>query len=257
MRIGILGTGAIGSEIARAVAAWPEVVSVALCDLDANRAAKVAAAAGPKGRVVGTGVDLIEACDLFVETATQEAAKEWAPRALEAGRDVLMLSLGALADDAFHASLEALARAKRRKVYLPSGAICGIDLVKAASFAELKSVTLVTTKPPAGLGVDVDKWTVVFEGSAREAVRRFPKNVNVALCLSLAGLGPDETRVQVVADPLSTRNQHKVIVEGAFGRARIEVENLPSPDNPKTSYLASLSAIATLRRILEPIQVGA
>lgn len=257
MRIGILGTGAIGGEIARAVSSWPEITAIALFDQDAARAKKVAAACGPKATIVGDGLALIERCDLLIETATQEAAKQWAPRALEAGRDVLLLSIGAFVDDAFKANVERLARAHRRKVYLPSGAICGIDLIRAASLAELKSVTLVTTKPPAGLGVDVDKWTVIFDGPAREAVQKFPKNVNVAMCLSLAGLGPDATKVQVVADPLTTRNQHKVIVEGAFGRARIEVENLPSPDNPKTSYLASLSAIATLRRILDPIQVGA
>lgn len=257
MRIGILGTGAIGGEIARAVAKWPEVEAIALFDVDAERAKKVASQCAGRAKVVDSGVDLIENSDVFIETATQEAAKAWAPRALEAGRDVLMLSIGALADDAFRAKIEALARSRKRKVYLPSGAIGGIDLIRAASLAELKSVTLVTTKPPAGLGVAVDKWTVVFDGPAREAVAKFPKNVNVAMCLSLAGLGADATKVQVVADPLSTRNQHKVIVEGAFGRARIEVENLPSPDNPKTSYLASLSAIATLRRILDPIQVGA
>ena len=139
----------------------------------------------------------------------------------------------------------------------PSGAICGVDGLKAGALAGIKSVTLVTTKPPKSLGLKVEKWTIVFDGTAREAVKRFPQNVNVAACLSIAGIGFDETRVQVVADPLATRNQHKIIMEGAFGRIRVEVENLPSPTNPKTSHLASLSAIATLKRALDPVQVGA
>lgn len=211
----------------------------------------------PSARIAGSLEEVVEGSDVVVEAATAAAAREVVPMALEAGRDVLMMSIGALVDEAFYGRLRSLAAGNGAKIYLPSGAMAGIDGVKAGALGGLKSVTLVTTKPPRSLGVDVDKWTVVFSGSAREAIRLFPKNVNVAVCLSLAGLGADETWVQVVADPLATHNEHKLIVEGAFGRMRLELMNLPHPDNPKSSFLASLSAIATLRRIVDPVQIGA
>lgn len=256
MRIGILGTGAIGTEVARWAHRDDQVEGLFLYDIRTEAASRLAAELD-NAVVVDDADALIAASDLIVEAATAEAARDVVPKALEAKKDVLMMSIGALVDDAFHDEVRKAAKANGVKVYLPSGAIAGIDGVKAGKLGGIKSVTLVTTKPPEGLGVAVDKWTLLFSGPAREAIRLYPKNVNVAVCLSLAGLGPDETWVQVVADPMATRNQHKIIVEGEFGRIRAEIENLPHPDNPKTSYLASLSAIATLKRILEPIQIGA
>ncbi|HEC88986.1 MAG TPA: DUF108 domain-containing protein, partial [Thermoplasmatales archaeon] len=107
------------------------------------------------------------------------------------------------------------------------------------------------------LGKSYDRRTVIFRGNAREAVKLFPKNINVAANLSIAGIGFDRTKVEIVADPVVTRNSHKILAHGKFGRLRAEVENMPNPNNPKSSYLASLSAIATLKRILNPIQIGA
>lgn len=220
-------------------------------------AARRVASEVPSAHVAGSMAEVVESADVVVEAATVEAARTIVPAALGAGRDVLMMSIGALVDEAFFMEMRALAAQNGAKLYLPSGAMAGIDGLKAGTIGGLKSVTLVTTKPPASLGMSVDKWTVVFSGSAREAIERFPKNVNVAVCLSLAGLGADETWVQVVADPLATHNEHKLIVEGAFGRMRLELMNLPHPENAKTSYLASLSAIATLKRIVDPVQIGA
>lgn len=255
MRIGIVGTGAIGTEVAKAAATMERVSAIVVHDV---RPEAVSALTGqvPDAVAVDTLEALVDQVDLVVETATVEAARTIVPQALTAGRDVLMMSIGAFVDDAFHDEMRRLAADHGARIWLPSGAVAGIDGVRAGAIAGLKSVTLVTTKPPAGLGVEVDQWTVLFSGSAREAIARYPKNVNVAVCLSLVGLGADETNVQVVADPLATHNQHKIIAEGAFGRIRVEVENLPHPDNPKTSFLASLSAIATLHRILDPIQIG-
>ena len=116
---------------------------------------------------------------------------------------------------------------------------------------------LVTTKPPASLNKEVNKRTVVYNGNAREAVKKFPRNINVAANLSLAGVGLDKTRVEIVADPVATRISHKILAHGKFGRLRAEVENMPNPRNPGSSYMASLSAIATLKRIIDPIQIGA
>lgn len=254
MRLGILGCGAIGGAIARFAADEIQIDDVVLYDQETDRADVLAEATGAQA---AESVDaMVEASDLVVEAASQQAARDHLLPILEAGRSVVVLSMGALADDAFRDRLEGAARAHAVKVYLPSGAVAAVDGLKAGALAGVKSVTLVTTKPPAGLGVEVDRWTTLFDGSARDAVEKYPQNVNVAACLSIAGIGFDRTRVQVVADPMATRNSHKVILEGDFGRIRCEVENLPSPENPKTSWLASLSAMATLKRILEPIQVG-
>jgi aspartate dehydrogenase len=255
-RLGILGCGAIGHELARFAQHEPGVSSVPLYDIKRDHA-QALAERYPKAAVMSSVDELIEASDLVAETASQEAARTHVPAILEAGRDVMILSMGALADDAFRRHLVATARERGARIYLPSGAVAAVDGLKAGSLAAIKSVTLVTTKPPAGLGVTVDRWTVLFDGTAREAVAAYPQNVNVAACLSIAGIGFDRTRVQVVADPLATNNSHKIIIEGDFGRIRCEVENLPSPANPKTSWLASLSAIATLKRVLDPVQVGA
>lgn len=256
MRLGILGCGAIGTELFAFAAKEREIQAILLYDLLPQRAVALARRSR-KARAVTDGAELLLGSDFFIEAASQDAARDWLPKVVAAGLPVLTMSLGALADDGFRRRLVASAKRRGVKIYLPSGAVCGVDGLKAGALAGLKSVTLVTTKPPATLGLKVDKWTIVFDGPAREAVKRFPQNVNVAAVLSIAGLGFDKTRVQVVADPLATRNQHKIIVEGAFGRLRVELENLPSPKNPKTSYLASLSAIATLQRLLEPVQLGA
>lgn len=256
MKLGIIGCGSIGTALVEFAAAEPRIASILLFDVVAARATQLAKHS-PKCRVATTGPALVDEADLVVEAASQEAAREFLPLSIERGRSVLCMSMGALVDDAWREGLLRRAQATGARLYLPSGAVCGIDGLKAGALGGLKSVTLVTTKPPASLGLKVDKWTLVFDGNAREAVQKFPQNINVAACLSLAGIGFDQTRVQIAADPLATRNQHKVIIEGAFGRARIEVENLPSPSNPKTSYLASLSAIATLKRLLEPLQLGA
>lgn len=256
MRVGIVGCGAIGSDLARFAAAQTEIASVLLFDQVSERAESLARGLS-KTKVARSGDALVRDSDLVIECASQEAARVFLPLAINAGRSVMSLSMGVFADDKFRVSLVESARKNHAKIYLPSGAIAAVDALKAAALSRITSVTLVTTKPPAALGVKAEKWTLLFDGPAREAVRKFPQNVNVAACLALAGVGFDLTRVQVVADPLATRNQHKVIIEGDFGRIRTEVENLPSPANPKTSYLAILSAMATLRRILDPVQLSA
>ena len=250
-----MGCGAIGTEVARAASQMDGIDELLAWDIDPDALRLVAKL--PRTRAASGGTELVRACDLVVEAANAGVVRSEVRLALELGKKVMLLTVGALADDALREELVQLARAKGGKIYVPSGAVMGVDGVKAASAGDLKSVTLVTTKPPAGLDKKVDRWTLLFSGPAREAVERFPKNVNVAATLSLAGLGFDQTHVQVAIDPLATRNSHKVIIEGSFGRARIEVENLPSPTNPATSYLASLSTIALLRRIVSPVEIGA
>jgi aspartate dehydrogenase len=255
VKVGIVGTGAIGSEVARAASAMDGVREVVLFDIDPDATLQLRGL--PRTRVAASAAALVDAVDLVVECANKGVVQTTVRDALAKGKKVMLLTIGAMADDPLREELVGLARRHGGKIYLPSGAVMGVDGVKAAAESDLKSVTLVTTKPPAGLQKGTDRWTMLFSGPARDAIAQFPKNVNVAATLSLAGLGFDQTHVQVAIDPLATRNSHKVIIEGSFGRARIEVENLPSPSNPATSYLASLSAIALLRRIVSPIEIGA
>ena len=184
---------------------------------------------------------------------------------MASGRDLMVMSTGALLDAELHDRLEAASAESGCRVYAPSGALGGIDAIRA-SRRELEEVTLTTRKPPASL-VDsatgesmagVTSATVVFEGSAREAVARFPFNINVAATLSLAGLGPERTRVRIIADPDAAGNNHEVYASGRSGTLRFTMENVPHPDNPMTSHLAALSAIETLRGICEGgVRVGA
>ncbi len=255
MRIGIVGCGAIGSEMAHAAEDMEDIAEIWLHDVDPDAVESLSHLS--KAHVAKDAADLVARVELLVECANKGVVQTAVKDILGKGGSAMLLTVGALADDELRNELVALARAHGGRLYIPSGAVMGIDGLRGAAESELKSVTLVTTKPNAGLDREVDKWTLLFNGSARDAVKAFPKNVNVAATLSMAGLGFDNTWVQVAVDPLATLNSHKVIIEGAFGRARIEVENLPSPHNPRTSHLASLSAIALLRRIVSPIQIGA
>ncbi len=254
MNLGIIGCGAIGSDVARYAGEMLEIEKIYLHDIIAERAERLAKEL--KKAEMGKVEEFLERVDVVFEAASQKAVEEYGEMVLEAGKDLVIMTIGSLFDDDLRHRLVDIARKKKCKIYLPSGAVCGIDGIKAAMIGGLDEVTLVTTKPPSSLGKDMDKRTIIFDGSAREAVKKFPRNINVAACLSIAGKGFDDTTVKIVADPVVARNSHKILAHGKFGRLRAEVENLPNPHNPKSSYLASLSAIATLRRIVEPIQIG-
>jgi aspartate dehydrogenase len=254
MKLGIIGCGAIGSDVAIAINTMPQIEAFYLFDKDPASSQKLAGKC-PKATLAHSVDDFLPHVDVVFEAASQEAVIQYASKVLEAGKDLIMMTIGSLFDPKLQQRLEELAREHHCRIYLPSGAVCGIDGIFAARMAQLDSVTLVTTKPPESLGIKVERRTIVFEGNAREAVKQFPKNINVAACLSLAGLGFDKTRVQIVADPVSTRINHRILAHGKFGRLRAEVENMPNPNNPKSSYMASLSAIAVLRKISEPIQI--
>ena len=255
MKLGIIGCGAIGSDVAKAADTMQDIEKIYLFDIK-REAEEQLHETLEKSEVV-TVDTLIEKADVVFEAASQEAVKQYAEKVLLAGKDLIIMSIGSLIDDVFRKKIEATARKQNCKIYLPSGAVCGIDGILSASIDTLDEVTLVTTKPPKSLGKNYDKRTVIFRGYAREAVKLFPKNINVAANLSIAGIGFDKTKVEIVADPVATRISHKILAHGRFGRLRAEVENMPNPNNPKSSYMASLSAIATLKRILNPIQIGA
>jgi len=255
MNLGIIGCGAIGTDVALAADEMKEIEKIYLQDIEKEKA--IYLKKNLKKAEIKPVKEFLENIDVVFEAASQQAVDEYAIDILQAGKDLVIMSVGSLFDDEYRKELEETARIKHCKIYLPSGAVCGIDGILSASIDAVDEVTLVTTKPPKSLGKNYGKRITVFEGSAREAVEEFPRNINVAASLSLAGVGFDRTKVQIVADPVAIRINHKILAHGKFGRLRAEVENMPNPNNPKSSYMASLSAIATLKRIINPIQIGA
>jgi len=255
MILGIIGCGAIGSDVANAAEHMNEIKKIYIFDINEKASQKLCKSV--KKAKIKPVKEFLKEVDVVFEAASQGAVEEYAEDVVRAGKDLVIMSVGSLLDGKFRKKIEDAARQKHCKIYLPSGAVCGIDGVLSASVDYIDEVTLVTTKPPESLGKKFDRRTIVFNGYAREAVKNFPMNINVAASLSLAGVGFDKTRVQIVADPVETRISHKILAHGKFGRLRAEVENMPNPNNPKSSYMASLSAIATLKRIINPIQIGA
>ena len=267
MKVGIIGCGAIGSEIAAACAGTlnDKVSLAALYDIDGKKAKALSSRLLKENITVSSLDDLFEKADLVIESASAAAAREVLKKALECSKSAMIMSTGGLIDS--KTFLEE-ARKKNINVYFPSGAVCGIDGLKAAGISGIKKVTLTTRKPPKGLAgapylieksIDLSSVRgeeVVFEGSALEAVKGFPKNINVSSVLSLAGIGPDKTAVRIVTSPAYSTNTHEVEITGDFGRITARTENVPSEKNPKTSKLAILSAIATLRGIVESVRIG-
>jgi len=270
MRLGLIGCGTIGGAVAAAVleGKLPGTDLIGIVDLVESEAAlKLSTRAGcPFWTEITPLLSLRP--DLIVEAASQAAARAFAPTVLGAGIDLMIVSAGALSDAKLLAKLDAAASLRGARVHVPSGAIGGVDIIRAAAVAGLDECMLTTTKPPQALagapcisamGIELEAITeaqVIYEGAAAEAVRLFPQNVNVAATISLAGIGLQRTVVRIVADPAATRNTHEIFLRGAFGEATVRLVNLPSPGNPKSSYLASLSVIAALQRISRPLQLG-
>ncbi|MCG2727317.1 MAG: aspartate dehydrogenase [Candidatus Methanoperedenaceae archaeon] len=268
LKIGVIGCGAIGTEICKAVdSGIINARLVAVYDRIPEHCERLLASLNHKPKI-SSPRELISAADIAVECASQKAVRELGLMVLEQGKDLMVLSVGAFMDSGLLERFVRAAKEHHCKIYIPSGAVAGIDGLKSASVASIDKVVLSTTKNPDGLmgapfvlehNIDLASFrekTLLFEGSAQDAVRAFPANVNIAASLSLAGIGAKETQVRVFVDPEATKNIHELVVEGDFGKFTCRVENIPSPDNPKTSFLAALSAIATLKKITEPLQIG-
>jgi len=270
MRVGIVGCGAIGVEISKAVDEDERMELVFLIDRHPEKVEALLHTLKKKPKFVRFSSEgfeeLLPHIDLLVECASQFAVREFVLPALRAGKDVLILSVGALVDVELFEEVERNAKENDCRVFIPSGAIVGIDGLKSGHVRRIYHVRLRTRKPPLSFRgnkhvsfkelVEINEPKVLFRGSAKDAVQLFPENVNVAASLSLAGIGIEKTEVEIVADPSIDKNIHEVEVEGEFGRFVTVVENVPSPSNPKTSYLAALSAIATLKGIVSNIKVG-
>lgn len=263
--VGIGGFGAIGREIARHLDRG--VPGLQLAAVSARDPAGAAARMTDFRRAVPAMPisQLANAADVVVECAPAAVFREVAEPALKAGRVLLPLSVGALL---VHDDLVELAKETHARIVVPTGALLGLDAVRAAAEGNIRSVTMVTRKPPGGLagapyllehGIDLSnlkKPQKVFEGSAREGAIGFPANVNVAAALSLAGIGPDRTRLEIWADPEISRNTHHIEVEADSARFEMTIENVPSDANPRTGKITALSALAALKGLNSTLKVG-
>ncbi|MDI5935893.1 aspartate dehydrogenase [Halomonas kalidii] len=203
---------------------------------------------------------------VVVETAGHEAVRRYARTALEHGSDFMVVSVGAFCDSALLDAVTEAARCRGRRLIVPSAAIAGLDRIAAAAQGPLERVTLTTRKPVrawrgtfAEEVVDLNRVTqptLIFEGDARESSRVFPESVNVAAALSLAGVGFEATAVRVLVDPTIEKNVHEVAARGLFGEVRIEVQNTPSPHNPKTGYIVAMSVARALKNLSSPLVIG-
>jgi aspartate dehydrogenase len=262
--VGVVGLGAIGRQVCRALDdGIPGLRLAGGLARDQAAASRFLGGLGSSPPLLPLP-DLIAASDIVVEASTQAHLEEIAPRALAAGRDLVVLSCGGLLG---RTEWVDLAEANGCRILVPSGAIAGLDGVKGARVGAVTSVTMETRKPPRGLAgapyieqqrIDlgaITTETLIFEGPAVEACRAFPANVNVLAALSLAGIGPERTRIKIYAVPGLERNVHRVTIQGEFGRLTVEIENVPS-ENPRTGKLSYLSTIALLRDLAAPLRVG-
>lgn len=261
MKIGLIGNGAI----ARVVTSHCEASSGRLTLVGALVLPEDGDSVGQHPTVHALSDLLALKPDLVVECAGQKAVAQYGVSVLTSGRDLMVISVGALADEALQVALNAAGEANGAKVIIPAGALAGLDAITAAKADGLSRVSLKTRKPPQSWsgapgveGVDLNAIsdpTAIFTGTAGEAARAFPKNANVAAALALAGIGLEATEVQLIADPSVSRNIHRIEAEGGFGRLTVEVEAEPSPNNPKTSHLAALSIVRQLDRLTDVIGI--
>lgn len=265
--IGIVGCGAIGSRMAKSIKKdfKKDCQLKALYDIDLKKADQLAKSLSLR-KIVKTSIrELIKNCDCMVEAVSAKNTHTIIRQALEAKKSVLSMSVGKLlnASDLFR-----LANQNKCHLLLPSGAIAGIDAIKAASLAGIDTITLTTRKPLAGFygnpylikkGVDpskIKKETVLFEGNVAAAVKIFPQNINVAATLALASQSRRKITVRIITSPKYKTNSHEIELTGAFGRIRTQTDNVVCPDNPKTSYLAVLSGLQTLKQYCSGVFIG-
>jgi aspartate dehydrogenase len=273
-KVGIIGYGSIGKEIIAAAKREeiPNAKIVALFDKEPQ----VISSAGQDNAELHLFSDfnkfyespVYSSLDIIIECASKDAVREFSKRIIKSKKDLLVLSVGGFSDQKFLSELQDLSIFNNAKIWIPTGAIAGLDSIRSVR-KYLDSLTITTTKHPKSFAGapyfknskikldDISKETVLFEGSAITAIELFPANVNVAVSIALAGIGLENTRVKIIADPMISVNKHEILCKGSFGEIHVIVQNIPSPTNPKTSYLASLSAIECLRGLCnENFRIG-
>lgn len=265
--IAIIGCGAIGSELARNIdkKIIPNCSLSIIFDIDQKKLKNVYENLQNKPVIFSNFKEFIEShdfkkIDLVVEAASIDAASNYVIDILRKGKDMMIMSIGVFSDYEFYKEIVQFLKVKSTNVFLPSGAIGGIDIIRSIK-NHIESITLITTKNNKSLKgapfflnnkIDIDKIKqkqLIFDGNADDAIKQFPSNVNVSALISLAGVGFKRTSVKVIVDPNEYDNIHEINVKWKFGEFTIKVINKPSVENPKTSYLAILSATECLRSI--------
>ena len=253
MKVGIIGCGAIANIITSSIVPENNGIDIKyFFDKDVERAENLASFAG--GVAVLNFEDMLDDVDLVLECASPDSVKYFAPIVLEHGCDMIIMSIGAFMDIDFYENVKKIAKENNAKIHLPSGAVVGLDGIKAVADFGLDEVSLVTRKSPRSLGKEIDEEEVLFEGKASQAVKEFPLNINVAATISLA-CGQD-IDVKIIVDPNVDRNVHEITAKGSFGEFKTTTKNYPCAANPKTSMLAALSSIRLLKSFNETISVG-
>ncbi|UYO94012.1 aspartate dehydrogenase [Pollutimonas sp. M17] len=263
IRVGIAGFGAIGRSVARHIAQGIEGIRLAAVGVR-NPQQPPEFDWGGQAPAFTLLEDLEPHCDVVIECAPAHLLPGIATPVLKAGKKVITLSSGALLA---HAELVDLAKRHKGQILVPSGAILGLDALLGAAEGNIQSVKMTSRKPTRGFvgapfleqkGIDVMKLTeptLIFSGTAREAAAGFPANLNVAVSVSLAGVGPDKTVLEVWADPSLERNTHRIEVVSDSALLSMEIQNIPS-ENPKTGRITAQSAVALLRKMRAPLCVG-
>jgi aspartate dehydrogenase len=263
LRVGIAGLGAVGLEVARRLIGGVEGLTLTAVAVRDEAKAR-SALQGGNNLDFTTPQALAGDCDVVMECLPPPVFRDVAVAAIERSRIFMPLSVGQLL---VHWDLVDLARANGARILVPTGALIGLDAVRAAAEGEIRSVTMVTRKPPAGLDgapylvergisvVGLNAAKLVFSGTAREGARGFPANVNVAAALSLAGIGPDRTLLEIWADPTIDRNTHRIEVDADVARFSMTIEGIPSA-NPRTGRIVAPSAVAALRGLVSTLKVG-
>jgi aspartate dehydrogenase len=273
--IAIIGCGAIGSELAQNIdnKIIPNCSLSIIFDIDQKKLKSIYEKLQNKPLVFNNFIEFIESphfkkIDLVVESASITAASNYVLDILRKGKDLMIMSIGVFSDYDFYKEVIQFLKVKSNNVFLPSGAIGGIDIIRSIK-NHIESITLITTKNNKSLqgapfflnnkiNIDeINKKQIIFDGNADDAIKQFPSNVNVSALISLAGIGFKRTTVKVIVDPNEYNNVHEINVKWKFGEFTIKVINKPSVENPKTSYLAILSATECLRSICTPdLKIG-
>jgi aspartate dehydrogenase len=263
-RIAVVGLGPIGRKVVEALDKGIDglmLTAVSVQDPAKHQAFLAKLSKPPAVRPID---GLHEVADIVIECAPAKLVRSIVAPFVSRGKTAIVLSVGALLQNE---DLIALAKQHGGQIAVPTGALIGLDAMTAASEGNINTVRMVTRKPPNGLlgapylvenNINIEGLTAplrVFEGTAREAAKGFPANLNVAVALSLAGFGPDKTRLEIWADPTVTRNVHRVEVDSDSARFSMSIENVPS-ENPKTGRITALSVVAYLRKLYAPLRIG-
>lgn len=268
VRVGFIGCGAIGSRLAKSVRhdLKDSCQITGFYDLIPQRIKKLTSSLKLSPTLIKKSIpDLVRSSDFVVEAIASSKTTDIIKSVIRAKKSILIMSVGKVLSIPH---IFKLAEKNQTMVLIPSGAIGGLDVIKAINPKDISKITLTTRKPPSSLEQSdyltkkrifinrIKKETILFDGGVRESVRLFPRNINVAAALALASRAQNKIRIRIITSPKFTLNSHEINVWGKFGHLAVRTDNLPCPDNPKTSYLAVLSAVQTLKQHFQSVKIG-